>query len=765
MIKIILFFAYSLFIFSYNDFISDGNNSEYKHLKHIVNTSESKIYLAIGVEAGSDDEDLIKIDTSSANVVITKVEDITTIEISKMLALKDINGYTGQFILAGESVVAPINGRLEHFSYTSGAGYATLTDYTYPSIGNILDIVQNNTGDRYLYFVSTKNDIFHHELIVADTGIDYSVSKTIYEGYLDINGRALLRQSYLAEINKDDVADIKREFSYDLGGENDANATVAIVDTFFTLGFDSRQGTLEEPDITIIGSNPLNNLGTKLTALSVNTSILDTTTPTLLASKLIAPAYTLLENQAVGAVVTVGSTAIYGPEVNALNISEILGPGFTRISLPTDNASQVMERAGNISKLTTGFYNVTLGAPYDKVINWLDVDCADDGQKYLVPWNEAEISALTGTLTNQDGKTDYELCRTNDKFIYQTVDANLTRINRQWQFIFDDETPIRWMQDIPNDKIIGDPPLGRIETITTDNTSMAIITQGDGVLLGGIHLFRIIDSTSNPVADRIKWHKIYSEGGADNSSRVLLNGPNLLKTIANDFLVTGKSRDLTRTDGEREDCMVIKVDKNGNELWTKNLGGFHDDNCYSVALEKNNTSPFYNDYVAVGNSGTRNPDDATDRTSYGVKFRDEGTLIHLAEGWSLITNGTDRNITAQGKKEESNTMGVTHLGAYKSYFQFIKNQWLINKYPIEPLTGFWIYTIDGRHDIFLEGNLLEQTFSGYDLGWVLLGTGVKLTNTKRKFNLEALWKFKEQKWIENPTVIYPGEGFWAKKKR
>ena len=765
MTKIVLIFLNCLLLFSYNDFISDGNSSAYTRLEHIVNTNENKIYLTIGAkEAGG--LDLVKVDASGANILITRIRNVTTdFIISKLLALKDTNNnYNGEFILAGE-----IGGdsRLEHFRYSTAAGYALILGHTYPLIHSIYDIVQEKNG-KNLYFVSNKDDILNHDLTVADNGDVLEIGKHIYERYLNITPGPTLAQSYLAEVDQDNIANVIREFSYNLDGAVDVNIAVATTDTFFTLGFHSADKETDQEDITIIGSTPIDNAGSKFALLSVNASRVITTEPLLVFPVLTPPDYETLEDQPKDTPVTPGSTAIYGVEYNAANLTEVIGPAFNRVYSLADATSHTLERVGNISKLVQGYYNVSLGAPYNQVINWLDVNCTKQAvpEKYMIPWTEAEISALAGTLVNQRGKTDYELCRTNDKFIYQVIDNNLSRINRQWQFIYDDEAPILWRQDIPNTNIQGNPPGGRIETITTDNTSIATISQINATV-GGINLFRIEDSTPGTIADRIKWHKTYraATNTGDNKSKVIINSPNLLKTIANDFLITGQSEDITRTDVRKTDCMVIKFDKNGNELWTKSLGGFHDDNCYSVALDKNNTSPFYNDYVVVGNSGTRNEDDNNDSSSYGVKFRDEGTLIHVADGWSLITNGTDRNITAQGKKEESNTMGVIHLGAYKSYFQFTKNQWLINQYPIEPLNGFWIFTIDGRHDIFLEGNLLEQKFSSSELGWALLGTGVQLINAKQKFNLTALWKFKDQRWIENPVEINPGEGFWAKKKQ
>lgn len=769
--KIILFVFCSLFLFSYSDFISDGNDSRFTHFDHIVHTSESKIYLAIGHTPTPVVKHLIVIDTSGANIEYTEIGTLEDpANISKFISLKDTNDeYDDEFILAGDDGA---HARLIHFSYTRLAGYAPISDANFSSsvggeVASILDIVQKRGGGN-LFFVSRQNAIFKDILNVVVNGFPYVAGAKIYDRYLRVDGVARVAQSYLAEIDRNGVGDIIREFSYNMDSATDINAAVAIPDTFFTLGFDSSE---DGGDITIFGSAPVINTGTKIRALSVNASVVDTTTPTLDQPALIAQKYQLLQDQPIGTLVDVGSFIVYAPEYNDTNTDQILSPAVNlgqilpaNITAPA--TSFEMTRIGNVSKLVEGYYAPFLGPPFDDLLHWLDVNCSEASlpNKYIIPWSEAEISAITDLINQKDARTSYELCITNNKFLYQQIDANQTRIKRKWEYIFESESIINWMQDIPNALITGSPPQGRIETIVSDNTSMAMLTQGNATI-GGINLLRIIDSSPHTIADRVKWHKTYNTGSdSNNESKAFINGPNLLKTIADDFLVAGQVIDNTR-DEEFFDCMVIKVDKNGNELWTKNLGGFHNDNCYSVVLEKNNTAPFYNDYVAVGSSGTRNALDADDGTSFGVKFRDEGTLLHLSDGWSLITNGTDRNITAQGKKDESNTMSITNLGAHKSYFQFIKNQWLINKYPIEPLTGFWIYTIDGRHDIFLEGNLLEQKFQSPDTGWTLLGTGVQITNTKRKFNLSALWKFKNGRWIENPIEINPGEGFWAKKKR
>ena len=768
MLVILRFFAFVfvffVFVSSYDSFISDGNSSAYGKMEYVVNTSESKVYLAIGIgPVPALTNNVVVLETNTNNVIFSEAN--ITIDnnfvIKKLISLKDLEGeYIGEFAIVGSLAGPPTRCALIVFKFDRANMVTDIRTKTLNECNIIMDAVQKD-GDN-LYIVGNGDAIFDDKINVVQNIDTFQVGASIYERYLDITPTtlpSLTPQSYLASIDLATL-DITNEYSYNLKGANDNNAANIINDLFFTLNFNSD----EQKFLTIVGSSPYRNLGTSFTALSMNTTAIDTTSPAnLIAPTLIEPVFNLIVHPVPATDLVLGSTVIYGSEyevANATNITNATGFSEAIITLPYTPKDQgiIKKRDYNLSKLVKGYYNVTLGGKFAEVINWLDVNCSIDAdKKYLLPWTQTVVLNIQGLINQLDDKVIYNLCDTNKKFLYKIIDANNTKIRRQWEFIYDKEAPINWMKDVPNANTTG-VPQGRIETISADNSSILMLTREEPPI-SGVHLVRINDSVGSNVTNRTIWQKSFIVGNSTVAK------PNLLKTLADDFLIAGNIRDFTREKTNNTDCMVIKIDKNGNELWTRNLGGFHDDTCYGLTIETNNTSPYYNDYIVVGESGTRNAEDGNDPTSYAVVFRDEGTLIHVRDGWSLISNGTDRNITAQGKKEGSHNMGVVNLGAYNDYFQFIKNQWLINKYPIKSLDGFWLHTIDGKHNIFLEGNLIEQKFEDIDTGWSLLGTGTELINAKIKFNLYSVWKFKLGKWEKNPVRINPGEGFWVKKDK
>jgi len=749
---LVLFIIVCIKATSYDSFIIDGNSSAYQHINHIVNTNNDKVYFAIAYNANiSPIKRILRIGTnrnisiSGSNVIFTEIATIPdTFLINKMIALKDNTGrYTGSYVMAGSE---NNRGALRRFSVTNnGFTYALDSNKSFIDLISINDMIHDSGTE--IYITGHKTSIFAQakQLTITDTGIQLKLAElNIYtHGYLNINRVVNILESYLVEVDLD--FNITREFSYNL-----ANGNASVSNSLFALGFDKDNNISLMGSVIGAGSNDL-------IALNVNASRYTTNTIPLLSTNLITPIWTRANNQSRGTAIQKGS------KVEFLTVTGLDANNATIIISPAYNATIItdgykLNATADVEVLTRGYYNVSLGAPFNSVINWLDVNCSVGNSKYMIPWNEQEINAVgKPNIISPSPNPTYANCMSNERFLYQNEDDNITLIQRKWEFIYPKESVIKWkLNDIRAKKITGNPPEGRIETIRSDNTSIFMIK--DNANPNGVSLLRIDDSSQGLTKNqRIKWEKDFLLG---NSS---VNTANLLATPSEDFVVAGRIVDFTREKSLSYDCMVIKFDKNGNELWTKHLGGFHNDNCYSIVIEKNNTSPYYNEYVVVGSSGTRNEDDINESTAYGILFRDEGSLIHVRDGWSLISNPTDRNITADGKKEESNTMGVVNLGAHKSYFQFKKNQWLVNEYPIESLDGFWLYTIDGLHDIFLEGNLIEQQFKSKNIGWSLLGTGVELINAQTKHNLESIWKYKAGKWEENPIRIKPGEGFWAKR--
>ena len=75
--------------------------------------------------------------------------------------------------------------------------------------------------------------------------------------------------------------------------------------------------------------------------------------------------------------------------------------------------------------------------------------------------------------------------------------------------------------------------------------------------------------------------------------------------------------------------------------------------------------------------------------------------------------------------------------------------------------GFWINSSETREVVF-SGESYSPNLDNLNTGWNLVGTGEKLENlTSISSNI---WKYNQStEWIENPTTIEVGEGFWIKK--
>ena len=74
--------------------------------------------------------------------------------------------------------------------------------------------------------------------------------------------------------------------------------------------------------------------------------------------------------------------------------------------------------------------------------------------------------------------------------------------------------------------------------------------------------------------------------------------------------------------------------------------------------------------------------------------------------------------------------------------------------------------IDSYSDnIDFQGRLSSPNLNRLGRGWNLLGTGVELYNLKQSSkDIKVVYTYKDGRWVQNPSVIKAGEGFWVKSR-
>jgi hypothetical protein len=391
-------------------------------------------------------------------------------------------------------------------------------------------------------------------------------------------------------------------------------------------------------------------------------------------------------------------------------------------------------------------YNATRD---DEAWEFLDINCSDTAGL------NRDIN-ITYIIKFPLSKIDPACQPPNFKF-YES-DKDLNKINLQWEWIYDKNAPIKWVDIHTTHPGILDSSQIILNTnyLADDHNHSAA-----SLLLNRsqekFEIMQIETKDGSIISDR--------KHPADHDINSLVAGRSLITDDQGNLIFVGQGIENNTSAHVETACVVMKIDKRGNELFEQYFGKYWDDGCSSIAILKKNTRPVYTEYLGGGFTNSTNANASVQ--AWAIKFRDAGLLINIKYGWNLIGNPTDKNIT--GFKAVNNTYGMNttaSFGIYKYYLLFKDNQWLLNKTPIESLDGFFLVSYNANQQIFLEGDLVEQKFQEIqtgEVGWVLLSTGKKIINPKVVYDLYAIYIYRNNQYQANPIEIYPGEGFWAKK--
>ena len=517
--------------------------------------------------------------------------------------------------------------------------------------------------------------------------------------------------------------------------------------------------------------------GSNLFALSLNASKINATTGALPTTANYPPFSTTRANVPLGDIVSNldgGTHAnVYGKGPLNATIQYYPQNATAPVPAPILIPSVVVGPTGPINYVfpytTTRLANITLH--YDGYIagrnqpwEFLDLNCSGGANP-----NASHIFVISFNITQLPVN-----CQNSLKF-YES-DRNSAYLNLLWEGLGDMSNPATPIDVIKRTPLVwprnSDYKVYPTYNSATDKVRMVsnknFLSANGGKLRSTVlynqgSSFKLIQIKDD---DRglVEWVKDFPE---DNKSAVT-NGHKLIQTQDGAMIVIGSMiKDPDKPPKTTTDCVVVKVDQYGNEIWSQYLGSFGNEHCNDVVVAKENRKPTYTEYVAVGTKDTTTVGSVV-KESWAVRFRDEGVLKKVSYQWNLIGNPTDRNITNLGSIDGASSASISALGVYKYYFMFKDNQWLINTPPIEPLDGFWLASMLDEQEIFLEGDLVEQTFQEIqdgESGWVLLTSGTKLTNVKTVYGLYAVYVYRNGKYYSNPIEIFPGEGFWAKKYR
>jgi hypothetical protein len=140
----------------------------------------------------------------------------------------------------------------------------------------------------------------------------------------------------------------------------------------------------------------------------------------------------------------------------------------------------------------------------------------------------------------------------------------------------------------------------------------SVLETGDGLVLGGFttsvgaggHDFQLLAVDSD---GELAWSRTYGGPGDELSWA-------LAATDEGGFVLVGET---TSTGAGEEDCLLVRVDAAGRELWSRTFGGERGDRCFAVARSPDGG------YVLAGQTYSEG---AGDRDAYIIKASADGRL-------------------------------------------------------------------------------------------------------------------------------------------
>ena len=129
--------------------------------------------------------------------------------------------------------------------------------------------------------------------------------------------------------------------------------------------------------------------------------------------------------------------------------------------------------------------------------------------------------------------------------------------------------------------------------------------------------------------------------------------------------------------------------------------------------------------------------------------------LNLKKGWLLISSPIN---------QELNILETFYTSEVSYKFQ--NNSWIKELETLKPNEGMWInynFNIYVHFDEYNSSESYEFNSTILNIGWNLVGTGADINLGTNEFN--NIWAFDniEKTWINNPSTIKRGYGFWVKK--
>lgn len=257
-------------------------------------------------------------------------------------------------------------------------------------------------------------------------------------------------------------------------------------------------------------------------------------------------------------------------------------------------------------------------------------DVLEEGDEYVIA---GYSSSSDGDITANSGSPDVlfgKLSRSGEKKWIKTYGGNGT------------EYVLKMTKTVDGDYII----VGR-----TDSTSGNIVSSHGGVDALAIK----VDKDGN-----IKWKKTYGGSGDDFFYWVE-------PTSDGNYILTGSTNsnngDLTGNYGD-QDFLLMKIDPNGNILWTKNYGGSLFDRFMEIKQLKNG------DFIAVGKTKSSNNDLSSNNGTNDfaiARFTSSGNKI-----WIKNLGGYDEEVLNSIVENEDGTLtGFGYSDSYGNSTQMI----------------------------------------------------------------------------------------------
>ena len=129
----------------------------------------------------------------------------------------------------------------------------------------------------------------------------------------------------------------------------------------------------------------------------------------------------------------------------------------------------------------------------------------------------------------------------------------------------------------------------------------------------------------------------------------------------------------------------------------------------------------------------------------------------LKNGWNLSAIAVQKNL---------NSIDFNIFGAYEFIWIYnLDKEWEKNPNTIKYSQGFWIKSKETSKTVNYKGKKYRPQMQNLPPNkWLLLGSGSEILNLKSKYNFNAVWIYNGSSgWVENPSVINAGSGFWVLK--